>query len=90
MSDTRKLPALQKQFYAGFACAVADIIRLHDEPTIAIDVMTSNGVDLAMLKTARVAEYDLGPIKKAWSESSAGRAATTRSSLRQTKTGDEA
>lgn len=49
------------QFYAGFAAAVAAIVRQHDEPTIAASVLAGYGVSLDELEG--VDEYDMQIIR---------------------------
>ena len=52
-------------FEQGLAYAIAELIRLYDEPTMAISILENSGVDIEDLKKAGVVEYDLKTIKKA-------------------------
>jgi len=49
----------EKEFIRGYACATADIIRTHDEGTIARDVAHGGGLTLKSCIKACVDEYDL-------------------------------
>lgn len=53
-----------KEFLAGFACALAALNRLHDEPNMVCDVMDSYGVTAADLKRAGVDPADLREIRR--------------------------
>lgn len=56
-----------KAFTQGFICAVADIIRLHDQPTIAADVLRAIGkIDwsvIAQFDRATLAQHGLAPAR---------------------------
>lgn len=56
------------EFYQGFALALASLVRLFDYPTVAVDIMKSNGVDIDDLRKARVEKYDFSVLDKAWKE----------------------
>ena len=47
----------------GYACACAEIIRTHDQPTIAEDVYESNFLTVSQLRAAGVDEYDIKVLK---------------------------
>lgn len=65
-----------RAFYAGFACAIATLIRAHDQPTMAIDIMFSNGVKLNDLRG--VDGFDYKPIARAWQNEPRGHARRKR------------
>ena len=52
-------------FEQGLAYAIAELIRLYDEPTMAIEILKNSGYSFKQLKEANVAKYDLDIIKKA-------------------------
>lgn len=49
----------------GYAAALANLDRQHDQPTMVRDCMVGDGVTIKMLKDAGVEAYDLDPIKEA-------------------------
>jgi len=55
---------LEDDFWKGFALALADINRLHDQPTMVKNVIEGHGITLAQLRRAGAAEYDLLEISK--------------------------
>lgn len=57
----------QRDFTRGFCAAVADLVRSHDEPTIALDLLTNNGITPKMVKKW-IDEYDKREIYKLWVE----------------------
>ena len=61
---TRVLPS-HHDFYQGFAVAVGYVAREADRPSLAKDIMVSNGITLADLQAAGVEDYDLVPIREA-------------------------
>lgn len=54
------------EFVCGFAIALAELIRLHDEPTLARDVIDGNGYALNDFERAGVDRYDLIELRKAF------------------------
>lgn len=54
-----------KSFYQGFAMVIAAIIREHNQPTMAVDIMRGCGVTVEQLRAAKVDGYDLRPIGRA-------------------------
>ena len=60
---------MKKQFYQGYAAAIASMIRCHGESGMAIDIMQMQGVTLDDLKKADADPFDMEPIGKAWKES---------------------
>lgn len=54
------------EFTQGFAAAVAALIRAFDRPSMAIDILTSNGLSLANIEACGAEDFDLEPIRKAW------------------------
>ncbi len=55
-------------FTQGFCCAVAELIRSHDEPTIALSLLTDAGITPKHIKQSKVDKYDLKEIEKLWVE----------------------
>lgn len=55
----------KNEFYCGYAAAIGALIRLHDEKTMAIDVMNCDGVTVSDLEKAGVEDFDLKPIREA-------------------------
>jgi hypothetical protein len=53
-------------FLRGFAIALADLNRLHDQPTMVRDVIDGAGLTLADFKRAGVEPYDLKELRKAF------------------------
>lgn len=53
-----------KAFLCGYAIACAEIVRLHDEPTVAADVLNASNFSLEDFSTAGLDDYDLDEIKK--------------------------
>lgn len=51
-------------FLRGFAVALAELIRLHHQPSIAVSIMRSNGITLGMLRAAKVDGFDLSVLAK--------------------------
>lgn len=51
-------------FLAGFAAGLAELNRMHDQPSMVCDVLRGYGVKLLDLSNAGVEEYDLGEIAK--------------------------
>jgi hypothetical protein len=49
----------------GYAAALANVDRQHDQPTIVRNCMDGDGLTVKMLRDAGVEAYDLDPIKKA-------------------------
>jgi len=55
----------ERNFIRGFAVAIAELIRSHDQPTTAKDIMKSAGYTIDDFRKADVATYDMEPIEKA-------------------------
>jgi hypothetical protein len=53
-------------FLRGFAIALADLNRLHDQPTMVRDVIDGAALTLADFKRAGVEPYDLKELRKAF------------------------
>lgn len=49
----------------GFAAALGALQRMHHRDSMVRDIMAGDGVTLADLERAGVAEFDLAPIRKA-------------------------
>lgn len=54
----------ERSFIQGLGYAVGWIIRAHDEPTIAIELLDSSGYTYADLVAAECDPHDLKPIAK--------------------------
>jgi hypothetical protein len=54
----------EKDFIQGYACAMAQLIRLHGEPSMARDLINCGGFTLDDFKKAECDEYDLKPIEE--------------------------
>lgn len=52
-------------FMIGFAVAVATLAR-NGYPSMAIDIMKTNGVDIDDLRKAKVERFDLAPLAREW------------------------
>lgn len=46
-------------FHAGYLMAVANIVHLHDEPTIAVDVLRELGATKEILSGMEFTDFDL-------------------------------
>jgi hypothetical protein len=66
------LTADERAFYRGFAAAVATLARDHDQPSSAVDIMHSNGVNLDHLRAAGVDAFDRLPLARAWRDDPKG------------------
>lgn len=60
----KKRTKADKAFICGYAIAVAEIVRMHDEPTIAADVINGSGFKLSDFESAGLDDYDLREIRK--------------------------
>ena len=54
--------AMNKEFVQGFALAIGALIRDHDEPTLAQNIMVDNGISLDDMRRSEVDAFDLKPI----------------------------
>ena len=57
-----------RAFYHGVALALATLIRSYDQPSMAVDILKSNGISIEDLCDAKVDAFDLRPLRKAWRE----------------------
>jgi hypothetical protein len=57
-----------KAFLCGYAIACAEIVRLHNEPTIAADVLNASNFSLEDFERAELDPYELDEIKKLFAE----------------------
>jgi hypothetical protein len=55
-----------KEFLCGFAIALADLNRLHDQPGMVRDTIENAGLTLDDLKHAGIDSYDLKELQKAF------------------------
>ncbi len=53
------------EWLCGYAAALANVDRQHDQPQLVYSCMVGDGISVQMLVDAGVEEYDLDPIKKA-------------------------
>lgn len=53
-----------KGFYFGVAICVAEIVRLHDEPTQAKDLCDMTGLTIDLAKKAGVEYFDMKELRK--------------------------
>lgn len=51
-------------FLKGFALALADMNRGHDQPSMVVDVMNSAGVTIKELRKAGIETYDIDEIEQ--------------------------
>jgi len=56
----------RRNFYLGFAAAVAAVARDHGKPAMAVDIMEMQGVRLKDFVDAGVVEFDLRPLRDEW------------------------
>jgi hypothetical protein len=56
----------RNEFLCGFAIALADLNRLHDQPGMVRDTIDGANLSLADFKRAGVERYDLDELKKAY------------------------
>jgi hypothetical protein len=61
-ADAQQPTAQNADFVQGIACALAALIRDHDQPTIAISILRGLGVTASDLRGSGVETYDLTPI----------------------------
>lgn len=64
----KKRTKADKLFICGYGIACAEIVRLHDEPTIAADVLNASSFSLSDFEDAGLDDYDLDEIKKLFRE----------------------
>lgn len=67
----------KRGFIQGYAVAVGVIVRLHDHPSIAADLLQQSGFTLRDFERAGVDEYDLKPVRKLFREMRRPRPATS-------------
>lgn len=65
---TNKRAAAEIAFVQGFAVAVAEVARNHDNPTMAADLIAGSGFDLRDFRQCD--SYDLKVIRKLFREES--------------------
>ncbi len=51
-------------FMKGYAAVIACIIRTHDMPTMAKDIMESDGLDINSFEGNGIDEFDIKEIRK--------------------------
>lgn len=61
----KRLTDEERFFRQGVALALAELNRMHDQPTMVKDVMLGFGYTIAMFKSAGVDPYDLNELRKA-------------------------
>lgn len=60
--------AKKDSFHHGYLIAVANIVHLHDEPTVARDVLQELGVTEGEIKRLDLCDYDAKPLRKLFRE----------------------
>lgn len=60
----KKLTDDERSFRQGVGLALAELNRMHDQPTMIKDVLLGFGYTVPMLKRAGVDEYDLKELRK--------------------------
>lgn len=71
LTKRTRTPARSKSdadFLCGFAVAVAALAR-NGYPSMAVDIMKTNGVDIEDLRKAKVERFDLTPLVREWKQS---------------------
>lgn len=63
MGKRRLLPSTIPAWLAGYACALADLNRSHDQPSMVVSTMSGSGVTISMLRRANIEPYDLREIE---------------------------
>lgn len=56
----------KQEFVQGFAAAIATLIRAHDQPSVAVDIAMSNGLQLKDFEACGAEDFDLDRIRDAW------------------------
>lgn len=54
------------EWLCGYACALANVVRVTNEPQIAKMTLTGDGLSVKELKAAGVEPYDLDEIERAF------------------------
>ena len=60
MADRSK----NRDFNAGYVLACANLMHLHDQPTMAADVMAQAGITWAEIKRMDLGDYDMEALRK--------------------------
>lgn len=53
----------EKHFSQGYACAVANLIRMYDQPTIAQEVFSANFCSIKEMRKMGIDESDIEVLK---------------------------
>ena len=53
-----------KAFYRGYALAIASLIRLYDQPTVALGIMDCDGITIEDFEESDVDELELKCIRE--------------------------
>ena len=68
-TPVRKEPAPRVQeppaWFQGFAAAIASLVREHEQPALAREIIQDNGLTLGEFISAGVAPFDLAPVREA-------------------------
>lgn len=51
-------------FEAGYLIAVANIVHLHDEPVIAVDVLRESGIRPNAVRRLKIDDYDASVLRR--------------------------
>ena len=60
---TKKINMWEKTFSIGYACACANMMRDHDQPTMVEDCFGANFMDIETMKAIGVDEFDIEVLK---------------------------
>jgi len=66
MSKQGKQQGERKDFYCGAAAVLGTLARDHDQPSVAVDIMRSNGITLSDLQKAGADDFDLDYLRGEW------------------------
>lgn len=56
----------QRDFLRGYAAAIGALVRLHNKPSLALDIVRNDGLKLSDFKTAGVEDFDLRQLRRAF------------------------
>jgi hypothetical protein len=62
-----RLPERQAraEWLCGYAAALAALVRLHDRPSLAKDILACDGISIEQLRRAGVPSFDLTVLERA-------------------------
>jgi hypothetical protein len=56
------MTADEKEFRLGYVMAVANLMHLHDQPTIAADLLAEAGLTLPQIRGLGLSDFDMKPV----------------------------